>query len=290
MAVLIAGGAAVTSLWAFGPLGPSRGPTVLVVGDSLLVGAHDAVVELGSGPVRVVDLAGIGASPCDLLPGYRQPETPDGRMLSYQASLDSERPAAVVLAFTGNPGLTRHACVTDPAGPYTLGQLLGAYRDALSTMGRAARRIGARVYLSAVPARNPSAPEGWVRSAQHGYNGDPAFNAMLAALAATEGWRYDADAALALSDANRGWSLYLPCWPAESGCRNGRIQVRGGGTDPIHCDPPGSNGPGSPSAGSLRYAWGLLYRPLRDLGAELTFGPTRADLSTFAWTLHGTSS
>lgn len=277
-AVVAAGALVLAGLWAWGPFG-STPPAVLVVGDSLVVAAHAALADEDPSGAQVAELAGIGASPCDLWAGYRQPALLGGQAMSYRAVVRSRRPAAVVLAFTGNPGFTSTGCVPDGSGPYRLDQLVSAYRAALTAMGRMASDLGARVYLSAVPPRNPAVPEGWDGSTQRGYNGDPALNTMLEKLASAEGWIYDTTAARALSGPDGGWTLYLPCLPGEAGCSQGRVQVRVGGTDTIHCDDPGTNGPASPSAGSLRYARGLLTRPLRDLARPVPAGPAASSLS-----------
>ena len=55
-------------------------------------------------------------------------------------------------------------------------------------MGVYATARGARVFLSASPARNPGVPEGWTDGEQHGYNGDPAFNVMMSELASAHRW------------------------------------------------------------------------------------------------------
>jgi hypothetical protein len=76
-------------------------------------------------------------------------------------------------------------------------------------MGDFAARMGARVILSATPARNPNVPEGWVNHSQHGYNGDPAFNIMMFELGVEKHWTVDIKAAAAISGAGLGWTLYL---------------------------------------------------------------------------------
>jgi hypothetical protein len=240
---------------------------VLVVGDSLVAAANADVVGLSPPGTRTATLAGIGASPCDLWAGYRATPTFGGEFLSFRATVRSERPKSVVLAFTGNPGLSAEACVTDATSAYRLSDLVSAYRTALSAMGTYASSMGARVYLSATPARNPGVPEGWVDGSQHGYNGDPAFNSMMSELSRSQGWTYDTGAAAAISGPSLGWTLYLPCQPAAGvGCVDGHEQIRYGGADAIHCDAPGTNGHGAPSEGSLRYARGLLAMPLADQG------------------------
>ena len=187
--------------------------------------------------------------------------------LSYRLAVRSQHPRVVVLAFTGNPGISPAACIKEATADYRLSDILSAYRVALQAMGSFATRSGSRVVLSATPARNPDVPEGWVDQSQHGYNGDPAFNTMMSELASSQGWTYDTGGAAAISGPGLGWTLFLPCPSAtEVGCVDGREQVRYGGSDAIHCDAPGTNGDGTPSRGSLRYARGLLVTPLADLG------------------------
>lgn len=265
----VVGGTALlaAAAWELGVVGLARRPVVLVVGDSLVVGAGAELVARSTPAVGVSVLAGIGASPCEMLSGYRQPDLVGGGELSYRKALGATSPRAVVLAFSGNPGLTAHACVPDGRGDYPLGQLLAAYRAALSRMGELAESVGAQVYLAAVPARNPDVFEGWDGTTQYGYNGDPAINTMLAALAKARGWIFDRGAEQALAGSGAGWTLRQPCLPGEVACHDGQAQVRMGDTDPIHCDAPGTNGPESPSAGSVRFAAGLLGAPLSDLGS-----------------------
>lgn len=251
--------AAGVGLWWYRPWQPARSP-ILVAGDSLVVAASTDLESEAPAQIKVIPLAALGASPCDFLA-----TGPGGGRQSFGTALMEDHPAAVVLAFSGNPGVSTHPCIGNPLDAYTLADLLAAYRPALTTMGEMATRLGARVYLSATPARNPSVPEGWNEGVQHGYNGDVALNAMLKTLAQEKGWTYDDDAARALSGTGQGWTLYLPCLPEDSACVDGRVQVRLGGSDAIHCDAPGTNGPGAPSAGSRRYAQGLISRPAADL-------------------------
>ena len=254
-------------------------PVVLVVGDSLVAASAADLTGLSPPQTRTVVLAGVGASPCDLWAGYRAPARFGGSYLSFKAAVNADRPKAVVLAFTGNPGVSTHACISEPTTAYGLSEILAAYRGSLDAMGTFAATRGARVYLSATPARNPGVPEGWVDQEQQGYNGDPAFNTMMSELATSRGWTYDTGAAAAISGPGLGWTLYLPCEPANGmTCVDGKEQVRYGGSDAIHCDAPGTNGVGTPSDGSLRYAKGLLKEPLAALSVrplpEATSGST----------------
>ena len=243
---------------------PARaGPVVLVVGDSLVAAAAVDLTGLTPRQARTMVLAGVGASPCDLWAGYRTAPALGNRTLSFRTTVRALRPQVVVLAFTGNPGVSDHACVNNPNSAYSLSLVVSAYHHALEDMGTAATATGARVFLSATPARNPSVPEGWQLGSQHGYNGDPAFNVMMSALASSHGWTYDTGAAAAISGPGLGWTLYLPCQSASRvTCVDGRKQVRYGGTDAIHCDAPGTNGVDAPSDGSLRFARGMLTSPL----------------------------
>lgn len=278
VAAAVVVGATMLLLWQLGAIDGSPSPsphaTVLVVGDSLVVAATPDLYAESSGLAEVSVLAGLGASPCDMLSGYTQPEPLGGGELSYRSALEAAHPKAVVLAFTGNPGVSRHPCVANPSGDYTLGQLLDGYRSALTAMGAMAEAEGALVYLSAAPPRNPAVPEGWQGSVQYGYNGDPEINSMLSDLARAHGWIYDTSAAEAVSGPGMTWSLRLPCLPEDGGsCHDGQVQVRVGGTDAIHHDAPGANGEGTTSAGSLRYAKGLLGHPLADLAVASRSSP-----------------
>jgi hypothetical protein len=217
--------------------------------------------------IDTVVVAGVGASPCDLWDGFREPRIFGGKSLAFRAAVDVDRPKVVVLAFTGNPGISKNACITQPNTSYSLSDIVSRYRQSLSSMGTFATRMGARVILSATPARNPNVPEGWVDHSQHGYNGDQAFNVMMFQLGVAKHWTFDTQAVAAISGAGLGWTLYLPCRTAvDADCVNGRQQVRYGGPDAIHCDAPGTNGIGAPSEGSLRFAHGLLEAPLEALG------------------------
>jgi hypothetical protein len=184
-------------------------PTVLVVGDSLVAAAAEDLVDYTPSGVDTVVLAGLGASPCDLWHGYREPRTFGGKHLAFKATVDVDRPKVVVFAFTGNPGTSKNACVPRSSTAYNLSEIVSRYRQSLTSMGDFAARMGARVILSATPARNPNVPEGWVNHNQHGYNGDPAFNIMMFELGVEKHWTVDIQAAAAISGAGLGWTLYL---------------------------------------------------------------------------------
>jgi hypothetical protein len=255
-------------------------PALLIVGDSLIAAAMADLKGFTPSGTSTTVLAGVGASPCDLWTGYRAARAFGGGYLSFKATLESERPKAVVLAFTGNPGVSDHACIQKPTTAYSLSTIVATYRRSLTAMGTLAAQTGAHVYLSATPARNPAIPEGWQDQTQHGYNGDPAFNAMMSKLASSKGWTYDTTAAAAISGPGLGWALYLPCQPGTGqSCVDGREQVRYGGSDAIHCDAPGTNGVGAASDGSLRFAHGLLVEPLAGLGLQ-PLGQVRSSPTT----------
>lgn len=260
--VLVAGVTLWLGLRAEAP--PPR-PAVLVVGDSLVESARSEI-SAGSAPGTISILAANGASPCDVWDGYRPAPSQSDAEISFRATLDFWRPRTVVFAFSGNAGVTGSPCFT--AGTdYRLAGLVAAYRRAIDAMGVYAANRGAAVYLSAAPPRNPAVPEGWVAGVQWGFNGDPAFNDMLSTLAAARGWTYDTGAAARLSGLAGDWTLRLPCVAADGPfCTGGTVQVRYGTTDPIHFDQPGTNGAASPSAGALRFAVGLVTRPLADQG------------------------
>lgn len=266
---------------------PSSGqtkPVVLIVGDSLVAAATPDLKGLSPSDMITAVLAGVGASPCDLRAGYQAAPGFGGGYLSFKATMRSVRPKVVVLAFTGNPGVSDQACIRAPAAAYSLSTIVANYRSALRAMGTLATRAGAKVYLSATPARNPDVPEGWQDQSQHGYNGDPAFNTMMSTLASSMGWTFDTAAAAAISGPGLGWALYLPCQPHTSeACVHGREQIRYGGPDAIHCDAPGTNGTGTTSDGSLRFAHGLLVEPLATVGLrplrEINSPPAAATLN-----------
>jgi hypothetical protein len=105
--------------------------------------------------------------------------------------------------------------------------------------------------------------------ANQGFQGSPAIASFYENLVATgksRSWRYDDNAAVAVSTASLSWKLTLPCdaWDAKL-CVNGQVAVREGGTDAVHLDTPG--------CGAIRFALGLEERPL-----NTTFRPGASPL------------
>jgi hypothetical protein len=250
-------------------------PSILVVGDSLISQATPALVALEPPGVGVRVASGLGTAPCDWVHGYR--DILSHHQSSFSAALRHDHPDVVVLAFSGNPGLsgTSAGCV-NASGPYTLSDLLTSYRQAMIEMGRQATAAGATVYLDATPARNPANPIGPRQDAsgmvQYGFNGVPGLNELFLSLASSplglaDHWFYDPTGAAALggqpigtaeaTDVVMRWELNLPCQsvPTVSCPLDGSVRVRAGGTDAIHLD--------SGGAGATVLARALEYRPCR---------------------------
>ncbi len=256
---------------------PGREGPILVVGDSLVVQATNALRAWNLPAVPIIVDGGVGSAPCDWANGYTDPVS--GRYLKFSLLVQTIHPAAVVFAFTGNPGLEwQSAGCVNGTGSYTLPALLANYTRALTQMAREASAHGARVYFSASPPRNPLTPAGAYKGAggtpEYGFNGVPAFNSLFDAIAAsTQGrashWAYDPDAAQFVSTSDLTWHLTESCLPWDGNmCMQGTVQVRAGGLDAIHLD---ANG-----AGATLYATGLVMMPLEQMTgwpSSLTFPP-----------------
>jgi hypothetical protein len=244
--------------------------SVLVVGDSIVTQAETQTRSWAPPGSTVWAAGGPGSAPCDWNAGYRDPFT--GTWYQFSRLVDRYHPGAVVLSFSGNPGLSGPAkgCV-DGASHYSLAALVSSYQSALVSMARYATARGALVYFAGVPPRNPATPPGAYRgnggSRQYGFNGVPRLNQLLVALAGSaEGragsWRYDPAAAEAVSDSSLRWHLTEPCaaWDVSAGHCDpaGQAQVRAGGYDAIHLDRAG--------AGATRFGMAIVCRPLADEG------------------------
>ena len=244
--------------------------SVLVVGDSI-VSQADAATRHWAPPGSTVWVYGArGSAPCDWNAGYHDPLSGSWHRLSRV--VDEHHPAAVVLAFSGNPGFSGPAggCV-DSRSHYSLASLLASYQRALVSMARYASARGARLYLEASPPRNPRTPPGAYRgadgSALYGFNGVSPLDELYAAVAGSpegrvDSWSYDDSAAAAVSDPALNWHLTEQCaaWDLyEGNCGPGvQVQVRAGGLDSIHLDNRG--------AGGTRYGMAVVRRPLSDQG------------------------
>jgi hypothetical protein len=254
-----------TSL-ALAPSSPSQtnreGP-ILVVGDSLVLQATRALRSWNLPSVPIIADGGLGSAPCDWENGYKDPLT--GHYVKFSEAFEKIRPAAVVFAFTGNPGLeSRSTGCVNSSGRYTLSALLASYKRSLAHMARYASDHGAQVYFSASPPRNPATPPGAYMGSggtiEYGFNGVPAFNRLYERLVRSElgqrfHWTYDPYAAQYVSTSALTWHLTERCLPWDVGaCRRGTIQVRAGGFDAIHLDTKG--------AGAILYAIGLVKMPL----------------------------
>src|SRR5579884_2611255 len=182
--------------------------SVLVVGDSIVTQAETQTRSWAPPGATVWTAGGPGSAPCDWNAGYRDPFT--GTWYQFSRLVDRYHPGAVVLSFSGNPGLSGRAkgCM-DGASHYPLAALLGSYQGALVSMARYATARGALVYFAGSPPRNPATPPGAYLgtggSHQYGFNGVPRLNQLLVALAGSaegraDSWRYDPAAAQAVSD------------------------------------------------------------------------------------------
>lgn len=254
------------SLLASAPASAQTVPhSVLVVGDSVVAQASDAISRWALPGSTVWPMGAMGTAPCDWVDSWRNPA--DQLHLSFEQAVDEHHPAAVVLAFSGNPGLSGPAagCV-DANTHYSLAALLASYRWALTDMASYASSQGARVYFSAAPPRNPATPAGAYTAAGgrpgYGFNGVPALNTLYQEIVSSpEGtqndWTYDDAAAVAVSDAQLTWQLRLTCMPWDVfACRGGSVQVRAGGLDSIHLDPYGN--------GAARYGMAITRLPLEN--------------------------
>lgn len=244
--------------------------SVLVVGDSIVSQADNQIRFWAPAGSNVWVAAGPGSAPCDWNAGYRDPFT--GTRYQFSQLVDRYHPGAVVLSFSGNPGLSGPAagCV-DSTTHYALGALLASYQRALVSMARYATARGALVYFAGSPPRNPATPPGAYQgkggSHLYGFNGVPQLNQRYVALAASaegraDSWRYDPAAAVAVSDPSLNWHLTEECapWDVSAGNCNSAQQarVRAGGYDAIHLDPAG--------AGATRYGMAIVRQPLSDEG------------------------
>lgn len=252
--------------------GTNRDGPILVVGDSLIVQATRALQSWNLPSVPIIAQGGLGSAPCDWETGYTDPLS--GHHLKFSHVFQESQPAAVVFAFTGNPGLESNSngCVNS-SGRYSLPTLLASYKRALTKMAVYASEKGAQVYLSATPPRNPATPPGLYRGSegilQYGFNGVPALNRLYQDMARSElgekfHWIYDPYPAESVSTSSLAWRLNERCMPWDAGgCRGGVVQVRAGGLDAIHLDTKG--------AGAILYAIGLAQMPLQRMkGCGLT--------------------
>lgn len=242
-----------------------EGP-ILVVGDSLVSQATNALRSWNLPLVPIIADGGLGSAPCDWENGFTDPLT--GRYMKFSHLFQMIQPAAVVLAFTGNPGLgSRSAGCVGSSGKYPLSALLTSYKRALTQMARYASDHDAQVYISASPPRNPATPAGTYtgsgRKPEYGFNGVPALNGLYQTMTrSTLGrelrWTYDPYAAQYVSTSSLTWHLTERCMPWDvAKCTKGTVQVRAGGFDAVHLDAKG--------AGAILYAIGLVKMPLEQM-------------------------
>jgi hypothetical protein len=210
---------------------------------------------------------GPGTAPCDWWDGQANPHR--GIDDDFRGLVDRLHPSAVVLAFSGNPGLsgTAAGCVNANIH-YSLAALLGSYRGDLLGMARFVSASGARVYFDPAPPRNPATTPGvYVANGGvpgYGFNGVTQIDDLYQSLVNSpeglrDGWTYDPAAAMAVSDLSMNWQLRETCaaWDAHH-CQlpSATVQVRAGGHDSIHLDPWGN--------GAARYGQAIIRKPLED--------------------------
>ncbi len=243
-----------------------QGP-ILIVGDSLVVQSTEALRSLNAPGTRIVAAGGSGSAPCDWEHGYTDPFT--GLFLRFSDVFDASKPAAVVFAFSGNPGVDfpQTGCV-DSSGNYSLATLLASYRRSITIMADYASSHGAQVVLSAVPPRNPATPlgayEGTGGTPQYGFNGDPALNVLYQQMTRSgDGqrfrWAYDHTAAASVSTPSLSWRSSSACVSGTTGCQNGIVTLREGGLDAIHLS----------FSGEVRFAKGLIEEAMRKNSGHL---------------------
>ncbi len=266
LCLVLTAGVASSALASKSAFGTNRDGPILVVGDSLVVQATKSLQSLNLPSVPIIAQGGLGSAPCDWETGYTDPLS--GHHLKFSHVLQESHPAAVVFAFTGNPGLQSHStgCVNS-SGRYSLPTLLASYKRALTKMAIYAGERGAQVYLSATPPRNPAVAAGLYRGSggilQYGFNGVPALNRLYQDMAGSElgqklHWTYDRYPAEYVSTSSLTWRLNERCLPWDAGsCIRGFVQVRAGGLDAIHLDTKG--------AGAMLYAIGLVQLPLQQM-------------------------
>ena len=241
--------------------------SVLVVGDSVVAQAAAAIQWWTPPGTTAWPAGGPGTAPCDWWDGAANPRS--GINDDLRALIRQLHPAAVVLAFSGNPGLSGplSGCV-DANTHYPLSALLASYQTDLVQMARFISASGARVYFAATPPRNPATPPGSYLAngglAGYGFNGVPQLNDLYQALAASpegvrDGWTYDPAAAVSVSDFAMSWQPDETCMPWDAhNCRlpSATVPVRAGGHDSIHLDRWGN--------GAARYGQAIIRKPLTD--------------------------
>ncbi len=228
---------------------------VLVVGDSLVEQSESALKAASTSTVDVRVVDRLGTAPCDWTGG------------ELTAAMLATHPAVVVLAFAGNAGAAA-GCVGN-AGPraYPLKALVDNYRTYLAQLAEQATAAGAAVAIATAPARNPAAaappatPTAAERQnlpAYYGFQGVPELRRLYTGVVSASGgrWHLSNAAALAVSP-DFTYVTHLACASIDTGCENGTVRVRTGGTDAIHLDPEGN--------GAKRYAAGLLSAALQAL-------------------------
>jgi hypothetical protein len=257
-----------------------EGP-ILVVGDSLVLEATNALQSWNVPSVPIIADGGMGAAPCDWENGYTDPLS--GHVAKFSNVFQKSQPAAVVFAFTGNPGLESGSigCINS-SGRYSLSTLLTSYERALTAMARYASDHDAQVYLSASPPRNPLTPAGAYTGSggkqEYGFNGVPALNRLYESIARSPlgrelHWVYDPLPAQYVSTSDLTWQLNEPCLPWDGvTCTKGTVQVRAGGSDAIHLDTKGS--------GAILYAIGLVKMPLEQMRGWSPPSPLAFSLGT----------
>ena len=126
---------------------PGREGPILVVGDSLVVQATNALRAWNLPAVPIIVDGGVGSAPCDWANGYTDPVSGRYREILPPRPDDPPRGRGV-RASPAIPGLEwQSAGCVNGTGSYTLPALLANYTCALTQMAREASAHGARVYF-----------------------------------------------------------------------------------------------------------------------------------------------
>ena len=244
----------------------AAGP-ILIVGDSLVVQATNALRSWNVPSVPIIADGGSGSAPCDWDNGYTDPYTGRSLEVLQPGADDQTRCRGLRVHGQSRPGVVRRGVRRRVGEVHLVRPSRELPARALSHMARDASAHGARVYFSASPPRNPITPAGAYTGAdktlEYGFNGVPALQrsvrvARRFCARSRPHWTFDPYAAQYVSTSGLTWQLTEKCLPWDASlCLNGNVPVRAGGLDAIHLDDEG--------AGEALYAIGLMRMPLEQM-------------------------